>query len=111
MTDEEFWTWCGLLRAYVTADELNWFDSNGDVISSVDESGNPIIDLNFLFKYAVPKLQDLGEIAFCRVAKGWRVFIITDSRVKKPCIKSCHSEDIHEDAAQALKEAISQAIQ
>ena len=68
------------------------------------------LDLNSLFKYAVPKLQDLGEIAFCYVAWGWRIFIIPDSRIKTPHINACHSEDIHDDPALALFWAIYKAF-
>ena len=45
---KEFWEWCGLIKI-----KRGWKFSNGDVLFDAD----PSIDLNNLFKYAVPKLE------------------------------------------------------
>ena len=57
----EFWEWCGLeiTKEYSLASKMPVYltkDSNGFVISL------PRIDLNNLFKYAVPRLDEDGYV-------------------------------------------------
>ncbi len=46
---KEFWEWCGLIKI-----KRGWKFPNGDALI---DCGNPPIDLNNLFRYAVPKLD------------------------------------------------------
>ena len=72
---KEFWEWCGLTKI-----KRGWKFPDGDALI---DCGNPPIDLNNLFKYAVPKLKEngfmvslnlLGSIIgdwSCRLHKGF----------------------------------------
>lgn len=67
-TDEQlkkFWEWCGFthieyLRCSCHPDQKfhYWHDPKGQFFADI-----PALDLNNLFKYAVPKLQELGWMA------------------------------------------------
>ena len=62
---KKFWEWCGFnLTCY--SHYLAWFINNKCLYSEVREYDNPIdklppIDLNNLFKWAVPTLKDTCE--------------------------------------------------
>jgi hypothetical protein len=57
---KELWEWCGFVRVPCHRDCVpHWHYPDGKVASLLD--GLPPIDLNNLFKYAVPKLQDEGN--------------------------------------------------
>ncbi len=102
MTDKEFWELCGF--EWHEMIEL-WNDPIRGLVSSI----LPPIDLNNLFKYAVPKLQDKG-FEFC----------LSDSWGKPPYHAEIYrygdngeflfKHVINYDPAQALKEAISKAL-
>lgn len=49
---KELWEWCGLTKAGVW-----WFSPRGKMMDVIP----PRIDLNNLFKYAVPKLKELNR--------------------------------------------------
>ena len=53
---KEFWEWCGL-HYHGEAGELLVYAPDGTVFNC----GQPRIDLNNLFKYAVPKLDKMGN--------------------------------------------------
>jgi hypothetical protein len=57
---KKFWEWCGLYKDLATNGERYWFMGE-EIVSPTNEEGNPIIDLNNLFKYAVPKLIATGH--------------------------------------------------
>ena len=55
---KEFWEWCGLLHYVSPLEKIKyednyWITQSGTVLTAM-----PSIDLNNLFKYAVPKLID-----------------------------------------------------
>jgi len=60
MEDKAFWEWCGLVQIQhadrYSSGTRNWVEYQLNGVR-VDE---PKFDLNDLFKYAVPKLQDKG---------------------------------------------------
>ena len=65
---EEFWEWCGLELLKASDGNYRWFslasevNQSYDIVSPVDSETNlPIVDLNNLFKYAVPKLKVKGQ--------------------------------------------------
>jgi hypothetical protein len=49
---QKFWEWCGRFQSKDQKDTGWWIYPNGEIIH-----GLPVIDLNNLFKYAVPKLK------------------------------------------------------
>ena len=56
---KEFWEWCGLKLMRAPDGNYHWFqlsaDGNYDIVSPVDsETDLPCVDLNNLFKYAIP---------------------------------------------------------
>jgi len=53
---KEFWEWCGLYKDLATDGERHWFKDE-EIVSPVDNNGDPTIDLNNLFEWAVPKLE------------------------------------------------------
>jgi hypothetical protein len=52
---KEFWEWCGFTRDK----SKYWYKPNGNLFGYFTA---PKIDLNNLFKYAVPKLDELGYV-------------------------------------------------
>ena len=61
----EFLEWCGLRLLPASDGEKHWFDADGD-IPPTDSLDQPIIDLNFLFKYAVPlALEEIAGLGYC----------------------------------------------
>ena len=98
MTDKEFWEKCGFeylhhsyadRAIYATPDGSTW----------IEERDFPPVDLNNLFKYAVPKLTD-PDIQFFQLDNGsWEVSIE---------YKSIHLTGADKDPAIALKKAIEQ---
>jgi len=63
---KKFWEWCGIYRDLATDGNYRWFKGE-EIISPVDGNGDPIIDLNSLFRWAVPTLfqrMDLQSINF-----------------------------------------------
>jgi len=65
---EKFWKWCGWTLRDVTPpgavhQYISWFTPDGKETEYGSE--NPCVDLNSLFKWAVPKLRELGWM--CRV--------------------------------------------
>ena len=75
---QKFWEWCGF--HFQTLDELKpkyrhpanlrWVYPDGDT------GGLPAIDLNNLFKYAVPKLDSVTAVILKRVVeKRWNVVL------------------------------------
>jgi len=60
---KEFWEKCGLTVSFYKGIYENvpiWVDGNGEIVSQID-GDFPSVDLNNLFKYAVP--MALGELA------------------------------------------------
>lgn len=74
---KEFWEWCGLTRI-----KRGWKFPDGDALI---DCGNPPIDLNNLFKYAVPKLFTWS------IGKNWE--LQDDLTIKENGIKA--SVDLH----------------
>ncbi len=54
---QEFWERCGLTYTKDRDKTLTWYDSEENFV----DFGYPDIDLNNLFKYAVPKARDYSE--------------------------------------------------
>ena len=102
MTEEqEFWEWCGLFQGKTQdACTLEWYSAWFAPLQTPTgcmevSRKTPPIDLNNLFKYAVPKLQEGTEVTVYRYGKGW----------------GCYLEDFHnyktgETPAQALYKAL-----
>lgn len=100
MTDKEFWEWCGFWfdsDSWHEPSEPHWHTPDKMAIKEL-----PPIDLNNLFKYAVPKIPKLKRIFMSAptedtITKGW----IVD--VESGGFSYLGS---NEDPAQALKQAI-----
>ncbi len=95
---QAFWEWCG----FIHGSWQGWFelkDYGGKYIGD----DLPTIDLNNMFKYAVPKLQDMGKpvCIWCYEHKGFKASIQTTDYVMRPV-----SESEAEDPALALFWAI-----
>ena len=57
-----FWEGCGLHKELVTGGLELYCDNEHNIVSPTDNNGIPILDLNNLFKYAVPKaIKSLQE--------------------------------------------------
>ena len=82
--EKELWEWCGLTTKY--NDEIQyWYESDGKLIGQGFWEWSPPLDLNNLYRYAVPKALDIlgyhGEnfkglqlsksSAFRRLVKLW----------------------------------------
>jgi len=57
---KEFWKWCGLHEALASDGEYHWFDGD-EIVSPTDDNHVPVVNLDNLFEWAVPKLQDNGH--------------------------------------------------
>ena len=80
---KEFWEWCGFNSRLVWSDPADiggrhqfkvWDYPDGSGVTQ-HLSVNPPIDLNNLFKYAVPKCPQFQDLA--RTNKGWLVTYIS----------------------------------
>ena len=56
---KEFWEWCGLTHKRNKDGTLIWYDLGGHFIAF----GYILLDLNNLFKYAVPKISDKWQVS------------------------------------------------
>ena len=77
---KEFWEWCGLrYECYDTPAFPNmggaWIDTDDKLTNTEDPCEPPPIDLNSLFKYAVPFVQDKGYMIelYSYEHKGYKV--------------------------------------
>jgi len=65
---QELWEWCGLhIEEQIWKEDHfepdgRWYDSEGLLYRGDFQYGIPSIDLNNLFKYAVPKLEKEGRM-------------------------------------------------
>jgi hypothetical protein len=74
MTEQKFWEWCGFTRYdRWTTNEQGWKAPNGDKFLDA-----PPIDLNNLFKYAVPKLGKKTQIHLCANPVSATIFVPVD---------------------------------
>jgi hypothetical protein len=124
MTEEEFWGWCGFVNRghsysgkelWVSPEDIEWFDK---CIRNVDKRGYarmpekdsyyalPQIDLNNLFKYAVPKIEK-PQISFYFDNTSWSVEVRVISKSGGIIVAG----GLAPDPAQALFGAICKVIE
>ena len=103
---KKFWEWCGFTigdypEPKVAPDEKAWYDPSGQFFCGLHNMLP--IDLNNLFKYAVPKLGDIDGFAVWESTDGW-VWEIIDQMAEAA------AEGIDKDPALALFWAIWKVI-
>lgn len=108
---KEFWEWCGFRQdvdgLYILPDCKRWTDRSGASINVIQFL--PKLDLNNLFKYAVPKLQDKGYMVelYSYEQKGYKVSIYhITGQVDIPVVITTN-----EESALALYQAIRQVME
>jgi len=85
---KEFLQWLGFTQELATDDNLHWFDPEGNIASPVDvDTDLPIMDLNFLFKWAVPKLEIEDDWRW-EVLQEWFYNAMRNNNYKKDPTKS-----------------------
>lgn len=115
MNDSVFLKWCGFKRELLE-DEYSgrpdtergemWIAPDGDIFEEVE------FTLDFLFKYAVPKLRDLSENNTLRdIEFHWQGININDYIECNVILDGGEYCGIDEDSAIALKKAIEKAIE
>jgi len=68
---KEFWEWCGLDEVLASDGEYHWFKGE-EIVSPTDDAGYPVIDLNNLFRWAVPKLSSkMAKYEVMYLLKDW----------------------------------------
>jgi len=114
---KELWEWCGLTRSCSPEDDFYhrgiWNDKDGMRIDT------PPIDLNNLFKYAVPKLRKKNEYPYLTEiildpticdSEVYYCYLRYDSLHDDGCIEREETQGSAEDPALALFWAIREAI-
>ena len=71
---EEFWEWCGLYKVLASDGKYHWFKGE-EIVSPTDSNHIPIVNLDNLFKWAVPKLLAMG-FQMAQPNIDYHVFII-----------------------------------
>ena len=121
-TDEQvkkFWEWCGFkykpLSDWWTKswnrEQLAWHRPDGwpafDACPNTDVFQLPLVDLNNLFKYAVPKLQEMDLwVGLGAEKQGWESWIFKGEPIEGNPLQKYEVKVTYKDPALALFWAI-----
>ena len=53
------WEWCGLRQERASNEEIHWFDPEGVIASPTNDKSLPVLSLDNLFKWAIPRTPHL----------------------------------------------------
>ena len=68
---KEFWKWCGLHEVLASGGEYHWFEAD-EIISPTDDNHVPVVNLDNLFRWAVPKLSSkMAKYEVMYLLKDW----------------------------------------
>jgi len=70
---KEFWKWCGLHEVLASDGEYHWFKGE-EIVSPTDDNHVPVVNLDNLFKWAVPKVTSMhgvGRRLQVKIVSSW----------------------------------------